>query len=90
MVTKTKELLSVLEKSKHQGWRDIITGDQSLFGFYYGYDGKWCLPEEKKTNYEWKQDSNAKSNGNDCLGCKWYNTLLIFSQMVNHIIVNTS
>ena len=33
-VTKTKELLSVLEKSKHQGWRDIITGDQSWFGFY--------------------------------------------------------
>ena len=47
MVTKTKELLSVLEKSKHQGWRDIITSDQSWFGFYYGYDGKWCLPEEK-------------------------------------------
>ena len=46
-VTKTKELLSDLEKSKHQGWRDIITGDQSWFGFYYGYDGKWCLPEEK-------------------------------------------
>ena len=46
-VTKTKELLSVLEKSKHQGWRGIITGDQSWFGFYYGHDGKWCLPEEK-------------------------------------------
>ena len=26
-VTKTKELLSVFEKSKHQGWRDIITDD---------------------------------------------------------------
>ena len=54
-VTKTKEILSVLEKSKHQGWRDIITGDQSWFVFYYGRDGKWCLPEEKKSSYEWKQ-----------------------------------
>ena len=47
-VTKTKELFSVLEKSKHQEWRDIITGDQLWFGFYYEYDGKWCLPKEKK------------------------------------------
>lgn len=47
-VTKTKELFSVLEKSKHQEWRDIITDDKSWFGFYYKYDGKWCLPKEKK------------------------------------------
>jgi hypothetical protein len=30
----TKEFLSIHEKSKHQGWRNIITEDQSWFGFY--------------------------------------------------------
>ena len=72
-VTKTKELFSVLEKSKHQEWRDIITDDKSWFGFYYEYDGKWCLPNEKKKySYEWKQDSIEKSNGDYYMGCKWY------------------
>ena len=34
-VSQTKELLSVLMASKHQSFRDNITGDQSWFGSYY-------------------------------------------------------
>ena len=45
-ITTTKELLTILKKSQEKGWNDIITGDQSWFGFYYENDGKWCLPEE--------------------------------------------
>ena len=45
-VIKSHELLSVLKTCKHNGWRDIITGDQSWFGLCYGSSGKWCFPDE--------------------------------------------
>ena len=44
---KCSELFSILEKSKHNAYRDIITGDQSWFIYNYSPDGAWVLEDDE-------------------------------------------
>ena len=37
----------VLEKSKHNGYRNIITGYQSWFAYHYAPKGCWVLQDEQ-------------------------------------------
>jgi histone-lysine N-methyltransferase SETMAR len=46
-VNDCSELAIILERCKHNGWRDIITGDQSWFVCSYGEDGAWLYPEDE-------------------------------------------
>ena len=39
----SKELVQILEKSKENGFADIITGDESWFIYYYHYERKWVV-----------------------------------------------
>ena len=41
------ELFQVLEKSKHNSYRDIITGDQSQFLYNYAPEGQWVLEDDE-------------------------------------------
>lgn len=43
---KAFELFQVLEKSKHNGYRDILTGDQSWFLYNYSPSGAWVLQDD--------------------------------------------
>ena len=40
------ELFQVLTKSKHNSYRDIITGDQSWFLYNYSPKGQWVLEDD--------------------------------------------
>ena len=46
-VTESKLLKEILIKSRENGWRDIITGDQSWFTYGYGVEGAWLTEDEK-------------------------------------------
>ena len=48
---KSLELFQVLEKSKHNGYRDIITGDQSWFIYNYSPTGAWVLQDDEAPVY---------------------------------------
>ena len=46
------ELFHVLEMSKHNGYRDIITGDQSWFVFNYPPKGGWVMEDQDSPVFE--------------------------------------
>ena len=46
------ELFSILTKSKHYGYRNIITGDQSWFIYNYAPNGAWVLESDDPPIYE--------------------------------------
>ena len=43
----SNQLFQLLEKSKRNGYRNIITGDQSLFQYHYPLSGAWLLEDEE-------------------------------------------
>lgn len=45
-IKKANELFEVLTKSKHNAYRDIITGDQSWFAYNYAPSGGWVQEGE--------------------------------------------
>ena len=49
------ELYQVLKKSKHNAYRDIITGDQSWFLYNYAPQGAWVLEDEEPPVFEKSQ-----------------------------------
>ena len=51
-VNDSKELLSILERAKKQGWRTILTGDQSWFTFAYPNKGQWLEAIEDRPEEE--------------------------------------
>ena len=40
-VETTKELLKILNALKHEGFKNIVTGDQKWFTLYYANNGAW-------------------------------------------------
>ena len=46
------ELLNILTTSQHDGYRNIITGDQSWFVYNYPPKGSWVLNDEKPPVFE--------------------------------------
>ena len=49
------ELFQVLQKSKHNSYRNIITGDQSWFIYNYSRKGKWVLADDEAPVYSKSQ-----------------------------------
>ena len=46
-IKSSSKLFEVLEKSKRNSYRDIITGDQSWFLYKYPPDGAWVLEDDE-------------------------------------------
>lgn len=47
----SKSLFLVLKKSQHNGWHDIVTGDQSWFTLQYGPRGAWVAREDQAPSF---------------------------------------
>ena len=45
-------LFDIIEKSKHTGYRNLITGDQTWLLYQYHPKGKWCLENEERPEFE--------------------------------------
>lgn len=45
-VETTKELLKILNASKHEGFKNIVTGDQKWFTLYYANNGAWIESDQ--------------------------------------------
>lgn len=45
-VTQIKSLLEILQASKHESYRNLLTGDQKWFNLYHGNDGAWIEPDQ--------------------------------------------
>ena len=54
------KLFSILKKSKHNGYRDIITGDQSWFLYNYSPKGAWVFGDEDPPVFSNSRINNEK------------------------------
>ena len=59
-VIQSNELFNILEKSKHTAYRNIITGDESLFLYQYHPKGKWCVESEERPEFADDQTCHQK------------------------------
>lgn len=50
-VQQSNELFEILVKSKHNSFRNIITGDQTWLLFKYKSNGIWYLENEKNARF---------------------------------------
>ena len=51
-IEKAKELYDILTQARHETFANIITGDESMFQFYYGINGVWLHEEEEPIEVE--------------------------------------
>lgn len=59
-VIQSNALFDILDKSKHTGYRNIITGDQTWLLYQYHPKGKWCVESEEGPELEDTQFSRQK------------------------------
>ena len=59
-VEDSNALFDILEKSKHTGYRNLITGDQTWLLYQYHPKGKWCLESEERPEFEDDHISHQK------------------------------
>ena len=69
-VNDLKELSKILQQNKHNGFKGIVTGDQSWFNFYNAADGAWVEEGDEPPEMVNDHIFSSKNNDNHFLGNK--------------------